>query len=391
MTHSNTCFVIMPFGVRKDTDGVSVDFDTVYRLLIKPVVESLGMDCDRCDQNVAGLIHPKMFEEILESSIALVDISTLNPNVFYELGVRHALHPTGTILIRRAGTQLPFNIHDVDVIEYDVVIDAAETAKKKISDAIQNARAMGRTDSPVHQHLKLAIMRPEKRLDDLVVYDYALKGHPTRKLGIMTGNLRNVGRGTDAKKVDVWVNSENTNMQMARYFDRSISSVIRYEGARKDAGGSVIEDTVYEELAAQVQNLKIQEVQPGTVLVTEAGELSSTCGVRRIFHVATVRGEVGHGYSAVTDLGGCVLRALEMMDADEFAGEDLHSILFPLLGTGTARAEKHSAVRTQINAAVKYMAANSDSTVNEVYFLAWSDVDLEICQSIIQQRDDLGI
>jgi len=332
-----------------------------------------------------------MFEEILSARVALVDVSTLNPNVLYELGVRHALRPWATILIRRKGTSLPFNIQDVDVIEYDVDIRSAAKARKKISDSIQNGLALRRIDSPVHQHLRLNITRPPRVLEETTVYDYTLNDGSSRKLGIITGNLRHVGRGPDAKKIDVWVNSENTNMQMARFFDRSISSVIRYGGAKKDANGSVVEDTIYDELKARLAGGGGHEVQPATVVVTGAGELERECGVRRIFHVATVRGEVGHGYSPVQDLGTCVRRALETADSDELTSESLRSILFPLIGTGTARAGQENTIPHLLNAAISYFKSNPSSSLREIYFLAWTDVDLEVCQSVIQAKEDLGL
>ncbi|HCN67653.1 MAG TPA: hypothetical protein DIT03_05145, partial [Candidatus Accumulibacter sp.] len=88
------CFVIMPFG-EKDDHGKLIDFDAVYRELIKPAVESLAQDriqirCLRCDEvEKSGLIHERMINYILDAEVAVVDISTANPNVYYELGVRH--------------------------------------------------------------------------------------------------------------------------------------------------------------------------------------------------------------------------------------------------------------------------------------------------------------
>lgn len=54
--------------------------------------------------------------------------------------------------------------------------------------------------------------------------EYRLQNAPTQRIAIITGDLRNV-RG-----MDVWVNAENTNMQMARFYDRSMSGIVRYYG-----------------------------------------------------------------------------------------------------------------------------------------------------------------
>ena len=93
-----SCFVIMPFGKKPDTDGKIIDFDAVYRDVIASAVteleelENLKFDCVRCDDiEEAGSIRTDMFESILRADIAVVDITSLNPNVFYELGMRHAV------------------------------------------------------------------------------------------------------------------------------------------------------------------------------------------------------------------------------------------------------------------------------------------------------------
>ena len=115
------CFVIMPFGKKENTDGEVIDFAEVYQSLIKPTVEALGITCVRCDEIAeTGWIHSKMFGHIYESELAVVDITSFNPNVFYELGVRHALVKTVTVILRKKGTLLPYNIQAFQVIEYDL-------------------------------------------------------------------------------------------------------------------------------------------------------------------------------------------------------------------------------------------------------------------------------
>ena len=102
------CFVIMPFGQKEDLNGKLIDFDKIYLDFIKDVVADLGMECVRCDEiGEAGSIHSKMFEHIYEADVAVVDTTALNANVFYELGIRHALNKHVTILMRQPGTTDP--------------------------------------------------------------------------------------------------------------------------------------------------------------------------------------------------------------------------------------------------------------------------------------------
>ena len=126
-SRKRTCFVVMPFGEKKDLDGQDIDFNDIYEYFFKKTVEVLNkiekleIECTRCDEiDESGSIHEKMFEHIYLSDIVVVDITTSNANVYYELGIRHALAKNVTVLIRRkATTPYPFNIQGLQVVEYD--------------------------------------------------------------------------------------------------------------------------------------------------------------------------------------------------------------------------------------------------------------------------------
>ena len=103
------CFVLMPFGKKTDAAGRFVDFDEVYRQLISPAVQTAGMDPIRADEErVGGSIHKPMFERLMLCDYAIADITGANPNVYYELGIRHAVRPRSTIILFAGGTPLPF-------------------------------------------------------------------------------------------------------------------------------------------------------------------------------------------------------------------------------------------------------------------------------------------
>src|SRR5215510_1752521 len=106
-----TCFVIMPFRIKKDLERKDeIDFDKVYKEIIKPSVEGLKdrgirINCVRSDEiELDGLIHERMIAHIAEADVTVVDITTDNPNVFYELGIRHALLYRVPASIRRKGS-----------------------------------------------------------------------------------------------------------------------------------------------------------------------------------------------------------------------------------------------------------------------------------------------
>ena len=93
-------FVAMPFGVKKDSQGTEIDFNRVYTELIKPALEGAGLDVFRADEEGrAGDIRTDMFQELLIADLVVADLTLDNPNVWYELGVRHALRARGVVLI----------------------------------------------------------------------------------------------------------------------------------------------------------------------------------------------------------------------------------------------------------------------------------------------------
>jgi O-acetyl-ADP-ribose deacetylase (regulator of RNase III) len=210
---------------------------------------------------------------------------------------------------------------------------------------------------------------------------YRLRSDRQRRIGLITGDIR------DVHGVDVWVNSENTNMQMARFYESSISGIIRYCGARRDEVGYVSDDLIANELQRVMRNES--HVQPGTVLVTSPGLLQQSNAVKKIFHVASVQGEVGYGYKPVSDIARCVKNCLDKANANEFKGFGLSSILFPLMGAGRAQGDLGETAQKLLQAAIAYQENTSSSTVQEIYFLVWTNAELAVCQRIFQGSDRL--
>lgn len=94
-------FVAMPFGKKTGPDGKTwVDFDVVWKKLLKPALERAGFEAFRADEERRpGDIRSDMFQELLAADLVLADLTIPNPNVWYELGVRHALRDRGVVLV----------------------------------------------------------------------------------------------------------------------------------------------------------------------------------------------------------------------------------------------------------------------------------------------------
>src|SRR5258706_9451587 len=99
------CFVLMPFGTKTDKAGRVTNFDSVYQKVIVPAVVKAGLEPVRADEEkIGGTIPKPMFERLMLCPYAISHITGANPNVFYELGIRHALRPRSTVLLFVEGT-----------------------------------------------------------------------------------------------------------------------------------------------------------------------------------------------------------------------------------------------------------------------------------------------
>jgi tetratricopeptide (TPR) repeat protein len=150
------CFVLMPFGRKTDAAGRLTNFDSVYQKLIAPAVEEAGLEPIRADEEkIGGTIHKPMFERLMLCHYAVADITGANPNVFYELGIRHALRPASTVVLFVEGTVIPFDIALVRGIPYRT--DAAgepvdlPVPMAAIKQHLRAARESPHSDSPLFQ------------------------------------------------------------------------------------------------------------------------------------------------------------------------------------------------------------------------------------------------
>jgi O-acetyl-ADP-ribose deacetylase (regulator of RNase III) len=371
---NKNCFVIMPFGIKDDHEGNKVNFDKIYTNIIKEPIIEMGIDCLRCDEiSKAGMIHKDMFNHIYSADIAIVDISVLNPNVFYEVGMRHSLKKSITILLKRKNTRIPFNINGMRLIEYDendaLSITNTKIAIKKFVDSGIRER---QTDSPVHDAIaNLVVSTKEEIITKSEIFSYPICEGSSKIIGIRTGSIDKV------KDVDIWVNSENTNMQMATFFSGSLSGTIRYLGAKKDITQNVIEDTIANELERLMGTHNT--VNPGVVIPTDPGDLLKTHNVKKLFHAASVVGHIGKGYIPIVEIERCIAQALNLTKAFN----DMKSIIFPLFGTGKNRGDVEIIAPLLFKEVLDYFDENPDSAIEKVFFIVLKRKELEICKHVL--------
>ncbi len=150
------CFILMPFGRKPHGSGRTVDFDAVYDQILAPAVTAAGMEVIRADQEqVGGTIHKPMYERLMLSDFALADVTGANPNVYYELGIRHALRPRSTVMVFAEGTNLPFDVASQRGTPYHMddsggLTDVAGDVQR-ISERLRSSLEDEHDDSPLFQ------------------------------------------------------------------------------------------------------------------------------------------------------------------------------------------------------------------------------------------------
>ncbi|MGE3511407.1 MAG: tetratricopeptide repeat-containing protein [Vicinamibacterales bacterium] len=153
-------FIIRPFGTK-----AGVDFERVHADLLAPALTALHLDGGTTGEVIeAGNIREDMFQRLLVSDIVIADISIDNANVYYELGVRHALREKRTFLLRARGTgsDVPFDLRTDRYLPYEPADPAA--ALDALCAGLRATIASDRQDSPVFRVLPELREHPRSRL-----------------------------------------------------------------------------------------------------------------------------------------------------------------------------------------------------------------------------------
>ncbi|MBW5458507.1 MAG: hypothetical protein E7C05_17190 [Clostridium botulinum] len=169
------CFVIMPIG---DKEGYSKGhFKRVYEDIFKPAIEKAGFKAYRADDNNAShLIQLDIIKRIIEAPMAICDLSTRNPNVLFELGVRQAFDKP-VVLVQEVGTEKIFDINSINTHSYkkerfynEVLEDQA-----KISNMIKETFEKHNKGEGINSLINLIGIKPAERAESNMTPDGMMK------------------------------------------------------------------------------------------------------------------------------------------------------------------------------------------------------------------------
>ena len=149
------CFVVMGFGKKKDPEtNRTIDLDQTYQQIIRPAVESSGLECVRADEiTETGIIDRSMYALLYRADVVIADISTYNPNAIYELGVRHTLKKYSTIIIKEGDRKFPFDLNHNRILNYEhlgneISPNEAKRCQKELQKLITTIVDEPKVDSP---------------------------------------------------------------------------------------------------------------------------------------------------------------------------------------------------------------------------------------------------
>lgn len=389
---SGKCFVISPIGT-PDSDA-RLHSDAVLEFIIKPATDSLNLKAIRSDHiEESGRITDQMFREILEADVCVAILTFENPNVYYELAVAQcAARPT--LLLIEQGCNLPFDVKDLRVIEYDIW---PQTIGKYSAQVIAQLRAFAadgwqeeglfhrfQFGPPIYYEKDVQRLvetaKPEP-LGPRLANRYVVPGDSSREIQILTGGIEDVGNV--ATRIDVVVCPTTLDLRMPDIEHQTMMSMLRYRDATLSKGNHVERDNLQKSLEEELLRGDYQiPVEAGTVVATPTTKLRELDRIQYVFHAATTHGRLAGGYTSVADLGTAVRYAYDRFE--ELAREvDLKTILWPLFGAGMARRDPDQAARALLAPIVKRMVLCS--TCKTTYLLAWKASHLEAFRKVAKE------
>lgn len=325
------CFVLMPFGKKPAGDGRLVDFEAVFERLIKPAVISAELEPLRADEEIAGgVIHRAMFERLILCEFAVADLTTANANVFYELGLRHAVRPWATQLLFAQGWgQLPFDVSLLRALPYRLGNDGTPSNATADSAALADKLRMARkalSDSPVFQlvegfpdiqRLKTDVFRDRVRYAE----DVRSRLTMARQIGVdavrvVESELGDVSRSDAGVVIDLFLSFRAV---------KAWQSMIDLAG--RMAPPLAVTPMVREQMALALNRTGRGEAAEDILLrlIAEHGASSETCGILgRVYkdrwQAALARGETALARGLLEKAVGAYLKGFEADWRDAYPG-----------------------------------------------------------------------
>jgi hypothetical protein len=180
--------IVRAFVIRGFGEKAGVNFDWVHTELIEPALAAVGLGGGTTGLIVeSGNIRDDVIHELLMADLVVADVSIHNANVFYELGIRHAVQKRATVLIRARIDQVPFDLKGERYLSYDQTAPAAEVPR--LVQMLRETLANERVDSPVFRYVPSLVTDGRAALLDVIPRDLVEDIGQARE-GKWAGDLR---------------------------------------------------------------------------------------------------------------------------------------------------------------------------------------------------------
>lgn len=167
MEEIKKCFVISPIGEEKSE--IRIRADQIFNHIIDPVAKECGFTAIRADKiSKPGIITNQLIQHIIDDPLVIADLTDKNPNVFYELAIRHSIRKPLVQIIQK-GEDVPFDVSGMRTIpidhrDLDNVAEAKKEMKKQIEDVI--SKNPNEIESPISVSLDLQSLRHSEKPED---------------------------------------------------------------------------------------------------------------------------------------------------------------------------------------------------------------------------------
>jgi len=185
------CFIICPLGdENSETRNKS---DKLLKYIFKPVLDKNKFKAVRADQiPKSGMITSQIINLLTECPLVIADLTDSNPNVFYELAIRHAIRKPYIQVITK-GQKIPFDLSGVRTIEIDISdLDSVEAAKTSIENQILEFQKGHVPESPISVALSAKLLQSDSDLAEQIV----------ERLSYFDSGFGSYYDNSDSKKID---------------------------------------------------------------------------------------------------------------------------------------------------------------------------------------------